>query len=298
MKEKWTPHIILVNALIIFVLLGLACASTPPNIVYIEVPYSEFWEKVRQVNSPWQGFIVEAYINASSEDSFSIVSDPTIRETFWIREHGRSYRGYRSFYNTYVDTLQFEQYDNQTYRRIDKNKLYRIYISTHQVYNDERWIPIIDRIDGLMSLEEVAIIEAQQRADREAAEEARRQERAATRQRVQENLIIGPSNFNPANYTKVDLFEAVAVSERLQMSLRPGEHEELDIFGVYTRNFVSDVIFVSQNGTDITFRTEDNAISRRMKVDSRTGLNSGQKVRIYYGVYRIRDWRVDAIERL
>jgi hypothetical protein len=62
-------------------------------------------------------------------------------------------------------------------------------------------------------------------------------------------------------------------------------------------DFVSDVVFVSQDGTNITFRTEDNAISKRMKVDSRTGLVSGQKIRIYYTAYRIQDWRVIAIER-
>jgi hypothetical protein len=58
------------------------------------------------------------------------------------------------------------------------------------------------------------------------------------------------------------------------------------------------LLFVSQNGTDITFRTADNAIRKTMKVDSRTGLTVGQKVRIYYTVYRIKDWTIDAIERM
>jgi tetratricopeptide (TPR) repeat protein len=111
-------------------------------------------------------------------------------------------------------------------------------------------------------------------------------------------FILAPSGFSPANYTKADLFDAVAASERLQAYLDPGTYEEFDIFGVYSRNFSSDVVFVSQNGTDITFRTEDNAIRKSMKVDSRTGLTSGQKVRIYYRAYRIQDWRVAAIERL
>ena len=311
MKEKWTTHIIAVSVIVVFIVLGLACASTPepapkaPEFIYTEVSFSEFREKVRQVDSPGQGFIVEVYFNATNapgEGSFSIGENPILNpmdsDRYWIRGHNHNLRGYDAPYSIYADYLQFEQYDNQTYKRIDKNKPYRIYVSVHNVFSDTRWTPIIDRIEGLRSLEEVAAIEAREREEREAAEEARRQERAEARRRVQENLIIGPSNFNPAIYTKVDLFEAVATSERLQATLRPGEYEEFDIFGVYTRNFVSDVIFVSQNGTDITFRTEDNAISRRMKVDSRTSLIAGQKVRVYYGVYRIRDWRVDAIERL
>jgi len=100
------------------------------------------------------------------------------------------------------------------------------------------------------------------------------------------NYILVPNRFRPVDYTKADLFTAVATSERIVAS-------RLD-----SRDFVSDVVFVSQDGTNITFRTEDNAISRRMKVTSRTGLTAGQKVRLYYTVYRIEDWQVIAIERL
>jgi tetratricopeptide (TPR) repeat protein len=131
------------------------------------------------------------------------------------------------------------------------------------------------------------------------AEAQRRQSAAAEASRYDPaKFILVPNGFNPAGYTKADLFAAVAASERLQAYLNPGEYEEFDILGVYSRDFASDVVFVSQNGTDITFRTEDNAIRKSMKVDSRTGLTSGQKVRIYYRAYRIRDWRISAIERL
>ena len=109
------------------------------------------------------------------------------------------------------------------------------------------------------------------------------------------NFIIVLSNFFPANYRKADLFEAVAASERLGISgMTPSGID----WGAPAIDFVSDVVFISQNGTDITFRTVDNAISKRMKVDSRTGLTSGQKVRLYYTAYRIQDWRIVAIERL
>jgi hypothetical protein len=95
-----------------------------------------------------------------------------------------------------------------------------------------------------------------------------------------------PSNFQPVDYTKADLFDAVAASERWPYTI------------TYGSRFVSDVVFVSQNGTDITFRTDDNAIRRSMKVDARTGLTMGQRVRIYYIAYKIEEWRVTAIERL
>ncbi|GHV06845.1 hypothetical protein FACS189485_16070 [Spirochaetia bacterium] len=91
------------------------------------------------------------------------------------------------------------------------------------------------------------------------------------------------------------MFDAVAAAEKLDVIAR-------NILGqTYTpsKQFVSDVVFVSQNGTDITFRTSDNAISQFMKVDSRTGLTAGQRVRIYYNVYRqLTAWRVQAIEKL
>jgi len=131
---------------------------------------------------------------------------------------------------------------------------------------------------------------AEEESKRKAREEANRYDPA--------KFVIIPSYFSPSSYTKADLFDAVAASEKLQAYLQLGTYEEFDIFGVYSKDFVSDVVFVNQNGTDITFRTQDNAISRRMKVDSRTGLTAGQKVRIYYRVYKIRDWRIDAIERL
>jgi len=305
MKEKMTPHIIAVTAFVVFIVLGLACASEPspqsaPEIVYKEVPYSELWQEIEKVNSPGKGFIVEAYFNATNapgEGSFSIganpIPNPTDRDRHWIKGHDGS-GSYRGEYDTFIKSHQFEQYDSQTYKRIDKNKPYRIFISVHERYDND-WRPFIDRIEGLRSLEEVAAIEAKEKADREAAEEARRQAREAANRYDPAKFIIVPSDFKPADYTKADLFAAVAASEKLSAS-----HEywgSIDL-GAPSRDFVSDVLFVSQNGTDITFRTVDNAITKRMKVDSRTGLTAGQKVRIYYKAYRIEDWQVIAIERL
>jgi tetratricopeptide (TPR) repeat protein len=103
-----------------------------------------------------------------------------------------------------------------------------------------------------------------------------------------------PGDFHPANYTSADLFTAVATAEKLETI-----HVNSD-YSTYTpsKQFVSDVVVVGQNGTDIMFRTADNAISQAMKVSVRTGLTAGQQVRVYYRAYRIKDWEVIAIKRL
>jgi hypothetical protein len=287
-----------------------------PEIVYVEVPYSELREEIAKIKSPGHGFIVEAYFNATNapgEGSFSIgekpIPNPTDKDRYWIGGHNENDWYYSGQYEKYRTKLKFEQYDDQTYKRIDKNKPYRIYISVHNFFRaDEyydsttgkvikvlRWSPKIDKIEGLRSLEEVAAIEAKQKAEREAAEEAKRRAREEANRYNPAKFIIVPSDFKPADYAKVDLFAAVAASERLSAA-----HEYwgyVDI-GPPSRDFVSDVVFVSQNGTDIVFRTEDNAIRQRMKVGSRTGLTSGQKVRVYYRAYNLQDWQVAAIERL
>jgi tetratricopeptide (TPR) repeat protein len=108
-------------------------------------------------------------------------------------------------------------------------------------------------------------------------------------------FIIVPADFKPADYTKADLFDAIAAAEKLDIAESYG-------YGYSTtpsKEFVSDVVFVSQNGTDITFKTADNAISRRFKIESRAGLSAGQRVRVYYKIARLENnsW-VHAIERL
>jgi len=69
--------------------------------------------------------------------------------------------------------------------------------------------------------------------------------------------------------------------------------------GLYL-DYVSDVVFARQDGTDIWFRTSDNAITQNMKISARSGLTSGQRVRLYYRVTKnpLTEWQVVAIERL
>jgi hypothetical protein len=183
--------------------------------------------------------------------------------------------------------------------RIESGKVYRVYLT------NIGGIFHLDKIDGLMPVEEAQARIDRRNAERIATEEARRQTQEAERQAREKaweeanrynpaNFIIVPDDFKPASYTKADLFDAVAASEKLSSTptiwYGMAFYDSIDV--------VSDVVFVSQSGTDITFRTADNAISRRMKVDSRTGLTAGQRVRIYYTIYRIQNWQIDAIERL
>jgi hypothetical protein len=203
--------------------------------------------------------------------------------------------------------------------RIEDDKVYRVYLTSRGNMGFS-----IDRIDGLVSIKdgqpiiernrekrreaesiaEEAYRQTREEAQRQAqeaerqAQEAERQAREAERRHMLERFIIFPSNFQPSNYTRADLFAAVAASERLSSAplLFLGYDPVYD-----SKDFVSDVFFVSQNGTDIIFRTEDNAIRKRMKVGSRTGLTAGQRVRIYYEAFNPstrEDWQVVAIERL
>ncbi|GHU02359.1 hypothetical protein FACS1894147_04060 [Spirochaetia bacterium] len=180
----------------------------------------------------------------------------------------------------------------------------------------------LDKIDGLISFEEASqIVEARTaktQQEQKATQAARAQREAAQKAEEEANrydpakFIIVPSGFKPANYSRADLLTAAATAEKLKtidLVENASSVELEDIIeerGLFTRDvsytpskkFASDVIFVSQNGTDISFKTSDNAITKMMKVDSRTGLTAGQKVRIYYRVYRIEGWQVQAIERL
>ena len=211
MKEKWELHIIAVSAFVIFIALGLACASTPKipsvEIVYTKVPFSELHERIEnvyQTNSPGKGFIVEAFIGQTDDNTFSVASDRrnlfTGSSMQFIgishKKEGSNYILLRWNEIPYEDfnffvPYQFEQYDRETYKRIDRNKMYVIYLGSYYLrFSDGsgRWITKVDKIEGLISSEEITAIEAQQRADREAAEKARAAQEEARQQAEQTRL--------------------------------------------------------------------------------------------------------------
>jgi len=160
----------------------------------------------------------------------------------------------------------------------------------------------VTKIEELMPIEEYntlvaerAAIEAQKKAEQAAAEESKRKALEEANKYDPTKFTIVPSDFKPADYKPIDLFTAVANVEKMPR----GNGSFIDaILG--TQLYVSDVVFVTQNGTDIQFRTADNAISQIMKVNSRSGLTAGQRVRLYYVVSKnpLTEWRVRAIERL
>jgi tetratricopeptide (TPR) repeat protein len=121
-------------------------------------------------------------------------------------------------------------------------------------------------------------------------------------------FAVVPSDFRPADYTKVDLFRAASTSKNLEISSNKydamSNQLKTDLsFGLVGGNYylmyVSDVTFVRQNGTNITFSSDDNAISQMMSIDQRSGLQAGQRVRIYYTIAStpLTTWDVIAIER-
>jgi tetratricopeptide (TPR) repeat protein len=109
------------------------------------------------------------------------------------------------------------------------------------------------------------------------------------------NNII-PNNFNAADYTRIDLSRAVSNSRNLQTA--SSRQDALRLGGTHVLQYVSDLTFVRQDGTTITFSSDDNAITQTMTIDQRSGLQAGQKVRVYYMITRTSGttWDVIAIE--
>lgn len=88
------------------------------------------------------------------------------------------------------------------------------------------------------------------------------------------DFYVVPNSFAPADFTEKDLFDAVVAGKRMS--------DTQEALGGYY--FVSDVVFVTQSGTNAIFRSADNAISQNMKIDSRSGLKGGEKVSLYYRI--------------
>jgi hypothetical protein len=171
-----------------------------------------------------------------------------------------------------------------------------------------------------MTPEALAAREARELAEKEAREKAeteRRQVIASEQEALRiareeadrydpSRFTLVPDDFRPSEYQKADLFKATAAARDL--SIAPTELEartqslySLFLFGLgpqYIVGFVSEVTFVRQTGANIEFTSDDNAISQTMTIDARSGLQVGQKVRVYYEIMRtpLTRWRVVAIE--
>jgi hypothetical protein len=129
---------------------------------------------------------------------------------------------------------------------------------------------------------------------------------AEEERRVRESHIITSTNFDPQDYTAMDLFAAAAATEQLKVAASREDAVRqvltpdalLGFGGEYFKNLVSDLTFVRQDGTRITFSTDDRALSQTMTLSTQSGLRAGQKVRVYYEISRLplTVWQVRAID--
>jgi len=274
----------------VFVLLGCGStksANTTPTIDVTSYTYNEIAinEVQRAMNRQGidYGFKVQIPLGNTSWVNLPY---------FYYRNNGFSLN--HAIGNSFIfDDRFFTQKDNLEIllRQISlADKPYTLYFIPRSAINiGTTYAAFLVKIENLPSVDELDTLEAKKIAAQEAEQEAHRQFLA--------NFTVVPSNFRPSQYTAVDLFTAVSTIERMQGVSRNSGAGDL---AMTTRNFVSEVVFVNQNGTDILFRTADNAISQYMKIDDRSGLTANQRVRIYYRVTKhpLADWRVVAIERL
>jgi len=172
----------------------------------------------------------------------------------------------------------------------------------HDPYNT------ITKIEGLMPIEEYnalmakrAADEAQKKAEQAAEADAKRKTLEEANKYDPSKFTVVPSDFKPAEYTSVDLFKAVSEADKLT---RSPENKAITIRSTIGRGFyslarVSDLTFVRQDGTNITFSSDDKAITQIMTIDQRSGLQAGQKVRVYYIITKapLTSFDVVAIER-
>jgi hypothetical protein len=225
--------------LVILTIIGCAgvslYAQTAGKVVYKEIPFSELKSAISSVNKAGQGFVVDAYLsttnNHCSWHSLTGIPDPwdygsnqrTKNNVPFVEVGGHgtdgvSIYGDDPYYFTYSQPIQFEIYQDLG-RRIDIQKKYKIYIGVYYRIGgiDRRWEPKLDKIEGLMSIEEADAREAQQKAEREAAEAAKKKAEAAALE-VKQN----PSNINRALYKgiKVEDFSFDMVAGNIKVGTK------------------------------------------------------------------------------
>jgi hypothetical protein len=200
--------VILKAGIAVFLLCGLAsCWSMLPGIfgnsvpeaveiVYEEIAPSELADAIRRVDSPGHGFIVEAYLDLGYDgaDAYSSLYRRPDREmkigSAYLHDGGKTDSQIR-----YVEPPQFEIYRDLG-KRIDRTKQYKVYIGIYYrtVNYASSWEPFIDKIEGLHTLEEVAAIEAQQKAEAEAK---RAEEEATAKAEKEAEAAAKEAKFNP-----------------------------------------------------------------------------------------------------
>jgi hypothetical protein len=273
-------------------------APPPPEpksreIVYKEVSFAELLDMDRNNNpsigtrtgmaqssaDETRGFIVKAYLLSRGDDDFVLCDAPPVKYKLWgswgwdVGSENKLYISASPLVSL-NDSSTREATRKEVNARIDFSKPLTVYIAPETSSGSNRYYWYITKIDGLLSGEEAI---ANGKLQDELLNADDKYDAA--------NFVLVPSDFKPSDYDKADLFDAVAAVGKFSMGDR--------------RRFISDVVFVSQSGTTVLFKTADNAISQYMKIDARSGLTPGQKVRIYYRVTRdpLTEWQIIAIEK-
>jgi len=187
----WKKILRLPFLLVSFFLFG--CVSfAPPKIspvVYKDVSFSELSQAIKQVSSPGNGFIVEAYNFEWGGSTFRFSGSPDGTPSQWFAVHDGEYDD--THYYSYSVPYQFENYSSKTSKRIEKNKAYRVYIGLYQHSYHKTWTAFIDKIEGLMTEEEAIAYEQKQKAEREALDAKAKAERDAAKDAIASAIAKG-----------------------------------------------------------------------------------------------------------
>jgi hypothetical protein len=196
MNRKWIPHIIAIAAFVVFIVLGLACASTPPY----DGPDAQV--NYKEVVVGYEKYIEENPNSYHAGTGFKIIFQSSMPP--WIIPIGSGfvYSGTIPFgitvgedqYIKFDHVIVSKQYPLYELRCENSPEKLVFYISVHPLdlsnpNGNKFWR--LDRIEGMLSLEEAQAIVARQEAAgtaKVAAEAEKVAQEEAKRQAEQERL--------------------------------------------------------------------------------------------------------------
>jgi hypothetical protein len=119
------------------------------EIDYIKIPYETLSDSLKSVNSAGNGFVFEAYFYGELGNRYYRFSD----------KPNSSYLGKESQWFKLNDAVNIEDLN----QKIDMSTKYTIYIGIYYNKIDNNWMPLIDKIEGLISDEELLVLESQKK---------------------------------------------------------------------------------------------------------------------------------------